>query len=496
MNEKIKIGWAKCDITPAGPTMLAGQMGNRLSTGVLDHLFTSALALECGNEKAIIISADLCGIRMGLMKQIRQKISAATGVPGENVTASATHTHTGPQYGNVIPRSEWYKNLRNANLPLGVGNRGVDVEEMRRQHPDFVDSEQYFYFLVEKISGTAIKAWENRTCGKVAFGCGTAVVGESRRLTMAEQGGLMYALEDDPAMLNAEGHVDHTVNVLSTYTEDGDLTGIVINVACPSQVSEAMSVVSADYWNEVRSEVAARFGKDIFVLPQCSAAGDCSPHKLLGRRADERMLLLRGQQQKPNSDWKWGKRVYNLDYGLGRRRELARRIAVALEDVLPVIAGTAESAPVMKKGFTVVELPPRLITAEEADEAGTKAERMIVDYGETYTGLIPWYMGVVERFKNPPASVPMEIHTLRIGDMVFATNSFELYLDYGDRIKGRSKAVQTFLVQLSAGAGTYLPSGRSGGKGYGSVPASSIVTVAGGNMLVEESVKAINMLFD
>jgi len=80
--------------------------------------------------------------------------------------------------------------------------------------------------------------------------------------------------------------------------------------------------------------------------------------------------------------------------------------------------------------------------------------------------------------------------------MVFAANPFELYLDYGDRIKGRSKAVQTFLVQLSAGCGTYLPSGRSGGTGYGSVPASSIVTVEGGNKLVEESIEAINELFD
>ena len=164
--------------------------------------------------------------------------------------------------------------------------------------------------------------------------------------------------------------------------------------------------------------------------------------------------------------------------------------------MLPVIAPAAESAPVVKKAFRMVELSPRLITKEEADTAKAQAQELLAGIGEGYSGLIPWHLGVVERFKNPPVSIPVELHTLRIGDMVFASNPFELYLDYGDRIKGRSKAVQTFLVQLSAGQGTYLPSGRSGGTGYGSVPASSIVTVEGGNRLVEESIEAINELFD
>ncbi len=47
---------------------------------------------------------------------------------------------------------------------------------------------------------------------------------------------------------------------------------------------------------------------------------------------------------------------------------------------------------------------------------------------------------------------------------------YELFLDYGIRIKARSLAVQTFLVQLTANSGwegTYLPAERSvGGKGY------------------------------
>ena len=89
----------------------------------------------------------------------------------------------------------------------------------------------------------------------------------------------------------------------------------------------------------------------------------------------------------------------------------------------------------------------------------------------------------------------MELHVVRIGDVVFATNSFELFLDYGIRIKARSPAVQTFLVQL-AGGGTYLPTARAvAGKGYGGGVYDNLVGPEGGQSLVEETVKLINELW-
>ena len=104
---------------------------------------------------------------------------------------------------------------------------------------------------------------------------------------------------------------------------------------------------------------------------------------------------------------------------------------------------------------------------------------------------------MIERYeleKTQP-TYPMEMHLVRLGNVVFATNSFELYLDYGLRMKTRSPALQTFVVQLT-GPGTYLPSGRSvGGGSYGSVPASNHVGPEGGDLLVEETVKGVCELF-
>lgn len=500
MAAQMKIGWGKADVTPTGPTMLHGQMSNRLATEVLDPLSTTVLVLDDSKTQVMMISLDHCGFDEYLLTAVRKSIKKAIGFAPENILTFVTHTHTAPQYGAVVPIEDCMKLFKPVGKGkiMGKGNCGIDVAAMKKKYPNFVDSEMYFEFLVKQITAAAVQAWKNRAPGKVAYGMGSAAIGECRRITMDKIGGLMYGQENDPRMLHAEGHVDNSLNILATYTPCGKLTGMVINLACPSQVSEAWKVVSADYWNEVRESVAIRFGKNVHILPQCSPAGDLSPHKILNRRADERMMLLKQQQNKALPDWKWQTRVYNHDYGMARRREIARRIMAGLEDVIPAIASTATGDLIFKHNFRILELPPRLITAEEAKKAAEHAKFLEAHFkkeGTVYDGSLPGQLGVVNRFQNPPKNFKMELHTIRLGDIVFATNPFELYLDYGDRIKGASNAVQTFLIQLACGTGGYLPSMRSGTAGYGSWPSSVKVNFDGGNIVVRESIKDINALF-
>ena len=496
MSEQIKIGWSKVDITPSGSVMLAGQMFNRLSNGVHLPLTATAMALESGTEKAVMLSVDHVGLRSFLFDKVREKVSAAINIPALNIFGSVTHTHTAPQYGRVLPEEKWIGGSGSSD----IGNAGINVDEIRREHPDFIDSEQYAEFMIEKLSDCIIEAWENRKAGKIAYGMGEATVGECRRIVVENKGGVMYADEAMQGISHAEGHVDHSLNIMAAYDDKDDLTGIIINIACPSQVMEAMSVVSSDYWGEVRKLIAEKYGENIHLLPQCSPAGDQSPHKIMNRKADARMMKLRGEIADDAIDWTWGKRAFNFEYSAGRCKEIARRIMTSVNEVLPVIKPTAESCPVFRHNCRVIELPARLITEQEYAETKAAVEKLKADMEKAnirYNGHLNWLTGVLRRYENPIKIVPMELHTLRIGGAVFATDTFEFYLDYGDRIKGASKAEQTFLVQLANGNhGTYLPSERSGTSGYGSAPASSIVTFDGGAKIVEETIKDINNMFE
>ena len=92
-----------------------------------------------------------------------------------------------------------------------------------------------------------------------------------------------------------------------------------------------------------------------------------------------------------------------------------------------------------------------------------------------------------------------ECHIIRLGDAVFATNPFELFMDYGARIRARSEALQTFLVQLADGSGktvaTFRHSALSKAATTAAVIKSNWVGPEGGQMLVEETLASISELF-
>jgi hypothetical protein len=89
----------------------------------------------------------------------------------------------------------------------------------------------------------------------------------------------------------------------------------------------------------------------------------------------------------------------------------------------------------------------------------------------------------------------MELHVIRIGDVAIATNPFELFTDFGLRMKTQSPALQTFVVQLT-GPGTYLATERAvRGGGYSAIIESNEVGPEGGQFLVKETSTVIRSLW-
>ena len=86
-----------------------------------------------------------------------------------------------------------------------------------------------------------------------------------------------------------------------------------------------------------------------------------------------------------------------------------------------------------------------------------------------------------------------EVHTIRLGNIAFATNPFELFLNYGNQIKARSRAEQTFLIQLANGGEGYLPTEKAEKGGhYSAFVSSGQVGHQGGEQLVRQTLEEIN----
>ena len=92
--------------------------------------------------------------------------------------------------------------------------------------------------------------------------------------------------------------------------------------------------------------------------------------------------------------------------------------------------------------------------------------------------------------------LPTEVHIMRLGSIAIATNPFELFLDFGNQIKARSLAEQTFLIQLANGNEGYLPTKKAEEGGhYSAFLSSGQVGHVGGEQLVRQTLQAINGLF-
>jgi len=135
-------------------------------------------------------------------------------------------------------------------------------------------------------------------------------------------------------------------------------------------------------------------------------------------------------------------------------------------------------------------------------EAATHALKLELDPDKADRLARPasWRGNAVKRHEEVLASAdgcyPTEIHVLRLGDTAICTNQFELFTEFGLRILGRSKAHQTFVVQLT-GPGLYLPTEQALRAGsYGTAPESCAVGPAGGTVLVDQTVARINALWE
>jgi hypothetical protein len=109
------------------------------------------------------------------------------------------------------------------------------------------------------------------------------------------------------------------------------------------------------------------------------------------------------------------------------------------------------------------------------------------------------HAGTIRRFREQQYTevYPVECHVIRLGNIAIVTSPFELFLDYGNRMKARSKAEQTFVVQLCCGSAGYLPTEKAEKGGhYSAYVSSGSVGHEGGDILVRNSIESINSLWE
>ena len=134
--------------------------------------------------------------------------------------------------------------------------------------------------ILDKTSEAIHTAWNNRKPAGISRQIGYAVTGHNRRVEYANGHTEMYGAPTGPISRAWKGATTRALTCSFAGIWTKKLTGIIMNVTCPAQVTEAKYYISSDYWGELRKEIAKRFPGNVYILTQCGAAGDLSPRDL------------------------------------------------------------------------------------------------------------------------------------------------------------------------------------------------------------------------
>ena len=214
---------------PIGTPMAGYAARTGPATGVLDELTVGALYVGSGDDRFVLVAADIAAVDAALVDEV----AAAARVDPAQLVLCASHTHSGPA--GVITR-------------MHPGDRDQRVPELR---------EMFVHACVQAIDAARARSEPV----DLLFG--------------NEETSALAANRNDP-----DGPFDRRVSVLATRNRAGQLTAVLVQFAChPTILSAENRLLSADFPGALRRSaelLLSHDGATPVVLFANGAAGDVS----------------------------------------------------------------------------------------------------------------------------------------------------------------------------------------------------------------------------
>jgi hypothetical protein len=228
-------GAAARDLSPAKPMALHGYPHvERLSTGVHDPLLASALWLDHGGKRLVLVALDLLLLDPPTARTMRRRVAEALKVPEAGVFISCSHTHSGPVMMELLG---WRKDT---TIPP----------------PDPV----YVAWVIDRVVEAAQAAAAGAVPAEVAWtGADATGVGGNR--------------------LKADGVTDPECGILAVrHAGSRKLLAVSMTYGMhPTVLHEDSTLISSDFPHYARVHLREDFGDDVTVLYHMAPSGNQSP---------------------------------------------------------------------------------------------------------------------------------------------------------------------------------------------------------------------------
>jgi hypothetical protein len=389
-------GVSRVDITPPAGVPMGGYLGRtEPAQGVHAPLYARAVSLRDGDERVLLISAEVLSLDVALAREVREGIARETGSPASRVMIACSHTHSGPL-----------------------------VVERRMGEPDL----SYVDELREKLVQVAVEATRSAQPLRVGSGSAKLYLGVNRR----------QRNEANRVVLgkNLSGYADPYSRIVVLAKENGAPLGILFTYgAHPVVLGRDNLEISGDYAGVAAQEVENNFGGSAVALFCQGFAGnvnvDCKSRDFnevetigvaLGRAVLEEI-----------------KNIELTDDGPLR----VRSVAVPLPLEPPPSPPDAE-----RMLYEARERLADVLGHGEAEDS-VNERRAAVEWAAEVARLAGR--------NDVPTSVELEIQGIALGDTVLVAMSAEVFAEYAKSLAELSPFKHTVPISNANGSIGYIP---------------------------------------
>ncbi|MBS0265622.1 MAG: neutral/alkaline non-lysosomal ceramidase N-terminal domain-containing protein [Planctomycetes bacterium] len=453
----LRVGVAEVDITPPVGFPMAGYYHERLAEGMIDPLKAKAIVFRSDQTAAALVVCDLIGIATDLKLAIRQQASEKTGIPAANITISATHSHTAPDYMKA--------------LYLKLGSAGQ--EPLRAAYIDK---------LIAGPVEALVKA--HASAKPVRLSAGSAQqqtpVSFNRRFVMRDGSVRTWMNYENPEVVRAAGPIDPEIGLLSIADETGAVQGVVSNFALHLDTVGGMKW-SADYPYFIQQTLRKAVGADVISIFGTGCCGDIN-------HSNPR------QKERNKADFIGTSLGESIHQQLGKLTPLERTTLVAKSRVvqLPLQDATRDE---VTHSIQILDAAKRKDKVEFLDHVLAYKKLMLDELRHTSPFAdtaehITW--GLSRSLAGVGSTIPVDVNVITLGsDVAIVTLPGEVFVELGLAIKQGSPFRTTLVIELANAVETiYIP--NRGAYAQGSYEVTNSATQPGsGEMLVETALSLL-----
>lgn len=434
-------GSAIATITPPLGTPLAGLFHYRAATAVEDDLTVRSLVLRQGATTLALVLCDLICLTGDQVTAARAQIERQTGIPGDHVMISCTHTHYGP------------------------ATRDLLISEA---------DQDYLAWVVDRI-GECVTVAQSRLVPVTVASGATTVDGVcfNRRFLMNDGTVVFNPGLQNPNIVRPMDPVDPTVTGLLVEDVQGNPIALWANLSLHYVGTDDECTISPDYFGHFAQNVQRWLGRSCIGMLTNGASGDINNvdvsaavgltgtkrAKLVARAVAAAAIQATAMQQRDPAPTM---RSYSIPFELTRR---------------PILAADLEMA-------------DRILTTPEGDDL-PEASFSYVRGQPIPLSQRRHYAAEVFHVARMPDTRLTSLQILQIDDLTLIGLPGEIFVELGLELKRRLPSSMTAVVSLANDYIGYVPTQTAFSQGgYETWAARSAWTAPGtGEAMVETVVK-------